>query len=224
MILAIDTATRSAGLAILDPEREIVLAEHMWRSQINHTVELAPNLATLLATQDTTTADLTGVVVVRGPGSFTGLRIGMSLGKALAYAHDLDLVTVSTLDVIAHGQPQRDLPLWAILEAGRGRIVAARYPLDGPRPTHDDYLITTIQQLASAIADNGEPVLFSGELNRRDTHQLAATLGDRVVFASPANRLRRPAHLAEMGWLELQAGRSEDPTTAAPVYLQLADD
>jgi tRNA threonylcarbamoyladenosine biosynthesis protein TsaB len=220
MILAIDTATRSAGLAILDPDLEMVLAEHMWRSQINHTVELAPNLAALLATQVTTTADLTGIVVVRGPGSFTGLRIGMSLAKALAYAHDIDLVTVSTLDVIAHGQQHRNVPLWAILEAGRGRIVAARYPLDGPRPTQDDYRITTIPELARAIADAGGPVLLSGELKRRDTDQLMATLGDQAVVASPANRLRRPAHLAEMGWLKLQTGRGEDPTTVAPVYLQ----
>lgn len=223
MILAIDTATRSAGLALLDPKREVVLAEHIWHSHINHTVELAPNLARLLTTQDISTADLTGVVVVRGPGSFTGLRIGMSLGKALAYAHDIDLVAVPTLDVIAHAQRRRDRPLWAVLEAGRGRIVAARYPPDGPQPTQDDYLLTTIPHLASAIADSGESVLFSGELKRRDTDRLTATLGDRAAFASPANRVRRPAHLAEIGWGKLQSGGSEDPTTLAPIYLQPSD-
>jgi tRNA threonylcarbamoyladenosine biosynthesis protein TsaB len=219
MILAIDTATRSAGLAILDPERAIVLAEHMWRSRVNHTVELAPNLSALLATQNLTTADLTGVAVVRGPGSFTGLRIGMSVAKALAYAHDFGLAALSTLDVIAHGHRQRNLPLWAVLEAGRGRIVAARYPPDGPQPTETDYQITTIPQLAQCI---DEQVLFSGELERRDIDDLTRILGDRAVIASPANRIRRPAHLAEMGWLELQAGRSEDPASVAPMYLQPA--
>lgn len=216
MILAIDTATRSAGLAILDPEREVVLAEHAWRSRVNHTVELTPHLQSMLATQGLTTEDLTGIVVVRGPGSFTGLRIGMSVGKALAYAHAIDIVAVPTPDVIAHAHPDRSLPLWAILEAGRGRVVAARYPVDGPAPAEDDYTITSIAKLAAEI---DEPALFSGELDRADIQKLKQVLGESVIVASPANRLRRPAHLAEIGWRRLQAGQTDDPFTLAPIYL-----
>lgn len=216
MILAIDTATRSAGLAILDPERDTILAEHTWHSHINHTVELTPNLHAMLATQNLTTADLTGIVVARGPGSFTGLRIGMSIGKALAYAHGIDIVAIPTPDVIAHAHQARDLPLWAILEAGRGRVVAVRYPVDGPPPSEADYRITTLTKLANEIH---EPALFSGELDSEGVRQLKQVLGQRAVIASPADRVRRPAHLAEAGWLELQAGHVDDPATLAPIYL-----
>lgn len=216
MILAIDTATRSAGLALLDPEREIILAEHTWRSHINHTVELTPNLHAMLATQHLTTSHLTGIVVARGPGSFTGLRIGMSVGKALAYAHGIDILAVPTLDIIAYAHRARDLPLWAILEAGRGRVVAARYPVEGPPPSEDDYRITRLSELTNEI---DEPVLFSGELDSSGIRQLKQALGQRAVIASPADRIRRPAHLAEAGWLELQAGHVDDAATLAPIYL-----
>lgn len=216
MILAIDTATRLAGLAILDPEREIILAEHTWLSHINHTVELTPNLHAMLATQKLTTVDLTGIVVVRGPGSFTGLRIGMSIGKALAYAHNIDIVAIPTPDVIACAHQARNLPLWAILEAGRGRIVAARYPVDGPPPSKADYRITTLKQLAREI---DEQVLFSGELDGKAIRQLKQILGQQAIIASPADRIRRPAHLAEAGWRKLQTGHVDDASTLAPIYL-----
>lgn len=216
MILAIDTATRSAGLAIFDPEREVVLAEHVWRSHINHTVELTPNLHGMLVTQKLTTANLSGIVVVRGPGSFTGLRIGMSIGKALAYAHEIDIVAIPTPDIIAHAHRSRDLPLWAILEAGRGRVVAARYPVDGPESSEADYQITTLVELAEQI---NEPALFSGEIDSAGIRQLKDTLGPSAVLASPANRVRRPAHLAEAGWLKLKDGHADNAATLAPIYL-----
>ncbi len=216
MILAIDTATQSAGLAILDPEREIILAEHVWRSRVNHTVELTPNLRAMLDTQHLTTADLTGVVVARGPGSFTGLRIGMSVGKALAYAHGIEIAAVPTPDIIAHAHGTRDLPLWAILQAGRGRIVAACYPVDGPPPSQEEYQITTLPELAGQI---DYPALFSGELDAAAVSQLRQTLGELAVVVSPAQRVRRPAHLAEAGWLALASGRADDPATLAPIYL-----
>ncbi len=216
MILAIDTATRSAGLAILDPERELVLAEHTWHSRVNHTVELTPNLCTMLETQNLSTADLTGIVVARGPGSFTGLRIGMSVGKALAYAHGIDIVAIPTPDIIAHAHQARDLPLWTILQAGRGRVVAAYYPIDGPPPSEEEYRITTLLDLASQI---DEPTLFSGELDSTAVSQLKQILGEMAVVASPANRVRRPAHLAEVGWRKLEAGHTENAATLAPIYL-----
>lgn len=220
MILAIDTATQSAGLALLDPEGDIILAEHTWHSHINHTVELTPNLDAMLATQKITTSDLTGVAVTRGPGSFTGLRIGMSVGKALAYAHGIEIVAIPTPDIIAHAHQDRDLPLWAILQAGRGRVVAACYSTDGPPPTEADYRITTLTELANGI---NERVLFSGELNSDGVRQLKQVLGQHAVIASPANRLRRPAHLAEAGWQELRAGHADNAATLAPIYLHRPD-
>ncbi len=217
MILAIDTATQFAGLALFDPETETVRAEHTWFSHINHTVELAPNLQAMLRMQRLTPADLTGIVVARGPGSFTGLRIGMSIAKAMAYAQDIAVVGVPTPDIIAHAHAERDLPLWVILNAGRGRIVAVRYGVGEPPPDESAYRITRLEQL---IAEVQERALFSGEIDARAAATLRARLGERAVIAPPALRVRRPACLAELGWARLQAGETDDPATLVPIYLQ----
>lgn len=219
MILAIDTATQFAGLALFDPETETVRAEHAWFSHLNHTVELAPNLQAMLKMQRLTPADLTGIVVARGPGSFTGLRIGMSLAKAMAYAQDIAVVGVPTPDIIAHAHAERDLPLWVILNAGRGRIVAVRYGIGEPSPDEGAYRITTLERLTEEVR---ERALFSGEIGARDAATLRRRLGERAVIAPPAQRVRRPACLAELGWTRLQAGETDDPATLVPIYLQPA--
>ena len=79
MRVAIDTATRMAGLALYDPAKGRVLGEESWYSANNHTVELMPRLARLMAQQGVSAPDLTGLVVSLGPGSFTGLRIGLGV-------------------------------------------------------------------------------------------------------------------------------------------------
>lgn len=216
MILAIDTATQQAGLALFDPDTETVRAEHVWYSHVNHTVELAPNLHAMLATQKLSPSDLTGIAVARGPGSFTGLRIGMSIAKALAYAQGIDVVAIPTPDIVAHAHAERDLPLWAILHAGRGRVVATRYAVGEPSPGEAGYRLTTLDKLADEIR---ERALFSGEIDAVGAALLHARLGDRAVMAPPALRLRRPACLAELGWARLQAGDVDDLVTLVPIYL-----
>ena len=216
MILAIDTATRSAGLALLDPEREILRAEHFWRSHINHTVELAPSLQEMLHRQALSTRALSGIAVARGPGSFTGLRIGMSLAKALAYAHGIAIVSIPTPDILAYTLTRRDLPLCVVLEAGRGNIVVAHYPVGVTEAPATDYRIMTVPELAQTIS---EKTLFAGELDRDAIEQLRTLLGPRAVIATPAARVRRPAALAEAGWSKLKAGQVEDPASLTPIYL-----
>ncbi len=105
LLLAIDTATRFAGLALYDGE--IVRAEKYWLSQNNHSVELMPALVDMLAQQGFAPGDLAAVGVTIGPGSFTGLRIGLSVAKGLALAHNLVVLGVPTLDVQALVAVQR---------------------------------------------------------------------------------------------------------------------
>ena len=86
MLLAVDTATRLAGLALYDPGKGQVLSEEMWHSANNHTVELMPRLVRMMQQQGLAPADLTGLVIGLGPGSFTGLRIGLGVAKGMAVA------------------------------------------------------------------------------------------------------------------------------------------
>jgi len=170
MLLAVDTATQMASLALYDQARGWVLGEESWFSANNHTVELMPRLVRLLEQQRITPADLTGLVVSTGPGSFTGLRIAVSMVKGLALARGLPLVGIPTLDVVAHPHMAQRRPIWAILQAGRGRICANYYAYHRGRWQHqEDYQLTTLEALCNQVT---EPALFCGEIDARDAQQI----------------------------------------------------
>jgi tRNA threonylcarbamoyladenosine biosynthesis protein TsaB len=214
MLLAIDTATRVASLALYG--EGAVLSEHTWVSQNNHTVELIPNIVHLLAGQGATPQALTGLAVALGPGSFTGLRIGLSVAKGFALGLKIPLVGIPTLDVLAYAHAPWGLPLWAIIQAGRGRICAAFYPQEGPPPHPDDYLLTTLAELE---IEGEEPLLFCGEIGPQGAELLRQRLGGRAVIAPLASSLRRAGYLAELAWERLQGGERDDLAALSPIYL-----
>jgi tRNA threonylcarbamoyladenosine biosynthesis protein TsaB len=125
MLLAVDTSTTYVGLAVLD--RAQVIGEYIWRSNQHHTVELAPAVAELLARSGLTMENIQALGVALGPGSFTSLRVGLSLVKGLALARHLPLVGIPTLDIHAASQPAAKIPLLAAIQAGRGRLGVGWY-------------------------------------------------------------------------------------------------
>lgn len=217
MLLAIDTATHMAGLALYDQARGRVLGEESWYSVNNHSVELMPRLNRLMKQQRVTSADLAGLAVTLGPGSFTGLRIGLGLAKGVALACGVPLVGIPTLDVVARPHTAQKLPIWAIIQAGRGRICAAHYLRQKGRwRRRGDYQLTTLETLCEQMA---EPALVCGELDTHDAEHLRKRLGTETVIATPAASLRRAAYLSELGWERLCKGDSDDPATLSPIYL-----
>ncbi len=125
MILAIDTATRWLGLALHDGAA--VVAETGWRCLNNHTIELAPAIGATLRRGGVAAADLDGIAVAIGPGSYTGLRVGLAEAKGLSLANGTPLLGVPTLDIVAASFGPLPDKLAVIAEAGRSRIVAALY-------------------------------------------------------------------------------------------------
>ena len=215
MILAIDTATRYAGIALYDGRA--VLLEHTWLSNANHTVELMPNIMRALGQRGMGLRDLQGLVVASGPGSFTGLRIGLSVAKGMAYASGKPLLGVPTLDILGYAYTQVALPTCAIIQAGRRRFCVATYQRtpDGLERI-DDYRI--ISQ-ADLIAGIDRPTYFCGELGPDLRDQLQARLGEKARLAHPAASVRRPGYLAELGWQRLQRGERDNLATLSPMYL-----
>src|SRR5512138_1159548 len=125
MLLAVDTSTAQMGLAIYDGSQ--VVSEYAWRSSQRHTVELAPAISELLKRCGSTMDDVTALGVALGPGSFTSLRVGLSLVKGLALSRHLPLVGIPTLDILAAAQPLSRLPLGVAIQAGRGRLAVGWY-------------------------------------------------------------------------------------------------
>jgi tRNA threonylcarbamoyladenosine biosynthesis protein TsaB len=218
MLLAIDTSTQWIGLALFNGAQ--VTAESLWQARGRHTVELAPAIRDLLARGGTAPAQLNAITVALGPGSFTGLRIGLAAAKGMALALRIPLVGVPTLDALAAAQPVRDLPLAAVLQAGRGRLALVWYAVvDGRWVAQGAPQVTPIVELSAGIH---RPTLVAGELTGAERHLLARKRVN-VVLASPAQALRRPSYLAELGWARWQAGQVDEIVSLAPIYLHVAE-
>lgn len=215
MLLAIDTATKYASLALHDGTQ--VRAEHTWEAPRRHTVELTPRVVHTLEQLDLSVEHLAGVAVTRGPGSFTGLRVGMAVAKGLTLAQGLPLIGVPTLDVVAAAQGRDRRPLCAVLQAGRGRICAAVYRWRrGEWHERKEPRITTWSILAE---ETEAPTLFCGEIDAQGAEVLGG-MGELAIVLPAAARLRRAGFLAEIAWRRLNHGEVDDPATLVPIYLK----
>ncbi|MBN2554702.1 MAG: tRNA (adenosine(37)-N6)-threonylcarbamoyltransferase complex dimerization subunit type 1 TsaB [Anaerolineales bacterium] len=213
MILAIDTATQSIGIALHDGSA--LLAECTWQGGRHHTVELAPEIALVLRRVNRSASDLTAIAVASGPGSYTGLRIGMALAKGLALVHRLPLIGLSTFEIVAQAQPQRKEQMLVVIRAGRTRIGVCSYrwkrsawqPEEDPRNTTWEELVASLDH----------PVYVCGEIDgsaHSGSEQHAI-----ITFAPPPDSLRRPAWLAELAWQQVRGGKITDPAALVPNYL-----
>jgi tRNA threonylcarbamoyladenosine biosynthesis protein TsaB len=119
------------GLALHDGQK--ILAQTSWQSENNHTIELAPNVAKLLREQKISVRDLTALGVALGPGSFNGVRIGLSFAKGLALPQKIPIIGARTLDILVRGVQPIAGKLIAVIQAGRGRIVWAQYHVEAGR-------------------------------------------------------------------------------------------
>jgi len=214
VLLAIDTATRGIGLAIYDGSA--LLAEHLWISRGYHTVQLAPEIALMLRRLHRSIEDVEAIGLAIGPGSFTGLRIGMALAKGLAIAHPLRLIGVPTFDILAYGQPERSDPLLALIEMGRKRVAGVWYKWGrvGWEAQSDPETLDWVE-----VVERIEGQTYvCGEISPVGR----SVLGDdpRVVLGSPALCARRPGHLAEIAYRRMRRGDVDQPETLAPLYLR----
>jgi tRNA threonylcarbamoyladenosine biosynthesis protein TsaB len=214
MLLALDTSTRAIGVALYDGEQ--VLSEVIWLSRDHHSVELAPAVAEALARCGVKADNLAVLCVALGPGSFTGLRIGLALAKGMALARRLPLVGVPTLDALAAAQPPRPEPLACVLRAGRGRLAVGWYHnTEGAWVSGGKLEVLTAAELSQGIQ---KPTLVAGELDGEE-QRLLLRKRRNVILASPAGSLRRAGWLAEVGWRRWLAGQTDDAAALSPIYL-----
>ncbi len=214
MLLALDTSTRYIGVALYDGTQ--VLSEMVWSNLDHHTVEMAPAVAETLSRTGVTMNDLGALAVATGPGSFTGLRIGLALAKGIALARRIPMIGVPTLNILAAAQPVQDVPLAAVLQAGRGRLATGWYQVqEGAWSPAGELEVLSIEGLSRRIQ---QPTLVCGELTEEE-RRILGRKRKNVLLASPAQSLRRPSFLAELAWQRWQAGQVDDPATLAPTYL-----
>lgn len=216
-ILAVDTSTSLGSIALVDGPT--VRAELSLNVGATHNRRLLPGIHRMLTDAGWSLQDLDGLAIGLGPGSFTGLRIGMSVMKGLAFATGKPLAGVPTLDALAANVSLVPWGICPVLDARKGEVYAALYQR-GRSPDLErvtPYLVVKPQHLVALIKER--TVLVGDGLIRYGDY-LAAELGDRMV--------RAPAHLnaihgTSIAWLamaRLQRGLTENVSACVPLYVR----
>jgi tRNA threonylcarbamoyladenosine biosynthesis protein TsaB len=206
-ILALDTSTDWAGIALTDGEG---LAELNWTAGRQQTTHVMPEVVRLLGTMGLSAGDLGAVTVATGPGSFSGLRVGMAIANGLAVATGIPVIGVSTILLTVHGRCSRPNQTVGVVRAGRARYGWAR------ADTVENAHTGAVAELVEYARTHGVSTVL-GELSDQDAIRVRELTG-AVVPPAP-DRLRRAGTLARIGWERWRAGDFDPLATPEPVYL-----
>ncbi|MBX3011920.1 MAG: tRNA (adenosine(37)-N6)-threonylcarbamoyltransferase complex dimerization subunit type 1 TsaB [Caldilineaceae bacterium] len=229
MLLALDTATTTASLAIYDLTAQTLLAELTWEARRRQTQDLLVVAQGLLAQVDLTPAQLTALAVTTGPGSFTGVRIGISTvkGIALGLPTPPQIVGVPTLAVTAAPwfapitRSQPPAVICALIHAGRGRYNWVYFAPSQMhwRPGVADHHTGSAAELATALAQLApQPSFCVGEV---DEAVAAAVVGlPHVTVIDAVSGWRRAGQLAQWAARHLAAGDQDNLAAVEPIYLR----
>ena len=212
-VLGIETSTPVCSVGLVDEDQ--VLTCYSQNTGLRHAERTVALAERALQDAGLTAADLHGVAVGSGPGSFTGLRIGMAASKGLCVALDLPLLAVSTLKGLAAQVVFERMPVCAILDARRGEVYAGVYSLDVGTLTA--LLPDTALPLEDLIPKLPKPVLFVGDGGMTYRNRIEASLGVDARFA-PASTHPSGGSIAILGAEALRDGNSVDLATAEPEY------
>ncbi|WP_251555482.1 tRNA (adenosine(37)-N6)-threonylcarbamoyltransferase complex dimerization subunit type 1 TsaB [Neobacillus muris] len=218
-ILAIDTSNNPLGVALLEEDR--VLGEYITNLKKNHSIRIMPAIETLMHECERVPSDLTKIVAAKGPGSYTGVRIGVTIAKTLAWTLNIPLVGVSSLEILAAGTGRYfDGYVSPLFDARRGQIYTGLYQFQNGQLTvvEPDQLAMAVDW-AEKLSNTGKSILFVG--NDLPLHRTVfqEKLGAQAVFAPMTEHNPRPAELGLLGMDK----PGEDIHNFVPNYIRLAE-
>lgn len=215
-ILSIDTASTTGSVAVV--AGDTLLAELTVARRETHSRRLMNMIDGALEMAGLELTDLDGLAFTRGPGSFTGLRIGLSVVKGLALVSGVPLVGVSSLEVLAHQAPDRCRLIYPMMDARNNEVYCAGYRFsEGAFLRVADEAAMSPESAADGIT---EDCLLIGDGAYRYKPLFEVRVGSRAEFASPDDGIPRALTVARLGMPKFEAGQTEDVRSVVPVYLR----
>lgn len=221
-VLGIDTATMVCSIGLAEEQR--IVGEMTLHTRKTHSERLLPMIQQLIADADLTPQDLTGVAVSIGPGSFTGLRIGITTAKSLAFALQIPVVGIPTLDALAAQFPYSRHLVCPVIDAQKGNVYTALYRADGVYPTRiNDYQVINLGDLLHQLAAGDEAVVLTGE-TAMFADEISTAAEMRKIQQVPfLYRMPRGAVTAALGLQRLQAGVPAGSGELTPLYIRRSE-
>jgi tRNA threonylcarbamoyl adenosine modification protein YeaZ len=218
IVLSIETSTESASCAVIDENR--LLGEITFNYKKQHSVILMDIIDKLLSNVALDITSIDGFVISMGPGSFTGLRIGLATIKGLAHGANKPFIGISTLDALANNMSYTSGIICPILDALRGNVYSALYKFEGTALIRiKEPEVVSLEELMESIKAEGLPATFIGDAVPMYKDKIFEILPESKMAPVHLNFARASA-LGELGLKELKLGKQDDINTFAPVYLR----
>ncbi|MHC0039342.1 tRNA (adenosine(37)-N6)-threonylcarbamoyltransferase complex dimerization subunit type 1 TsaB [Pseudoneobacillus sp. C159] len=218
-ILAIDTSNYPLGVALLTDEE--VIGEYITNIKGNHSIRAMPAIQSLMKDCGVNPNQLTKIVVAKGPGSYTGVRIGVTIAKTLAWSLNIPVVGISSLEVLA-ASVGRYFPgyISPLFDARRGQIYTGlyRYQKNEIETIQPDQNVLTTDWV-NKLAELEQPILFVGNDLPIHKEVIKQGLGEKAIFAQMTELNPRPSELGLLG----KNRPSEDLHHFVPNYVRMAE-
>ncbi|MDM5297058.1 tRNA (adenosine(37)-N6)-threonylcarbamoyltransferase complex dimerization subunit type 1 TsaB [Bacillus pumilus] len=217
-ILAIDTSNHTLGIALV--RDDTVIGESITYLKKNHSVRAMPTVEALMKECGVAPSELSKIVVAKGPGSYTGVRIGVTIAKTLAWTLSLPITSISSLETLAANARYVDGYISPIFDARRGQVYTGLYTFEGGKMKEvkpDQNVLMT--DWLHEIKKEGKPILFLGHDVHLHQESIRSILGETAVMAEGSFHNPRPSVLALLG----RDRPAEDVHQLVPNYIRLAE-
>ena len=218
MLLAIDTSSLVLSCALAEKDR--LVAEWTVQKRLTHSEQLIPHLDEMMKEAGVEKKQITGIAVSIGPGSFTGLRIGLATAKMASYIWKVPVVGVDTLEALAWNMAGSQAFILPLMDAQRGNVYAALYGAFPEMWQEALAEVAPIDEVIAAAVKHGGPVIAVGECADMYKEKLQEA---GILVASPQNRCCRAGSVALAGIAKLEKGEADDPLKLLPNYIRRSE-
>jgi tRNA threonylcarbamoyladenosine biosynthesis protein TsaB len=221
-VLAIDTSTLLGGVAIVDDLSGMVFEVRL-NVKSTYSERLMTTIDYALKQSGYTISDMDFFAVATGPGSFTGLRIGLSTVKGFSYATGKPIVSVLTLEALAQNFPFCRYPVCTMLDARKKEVYVALFEWK------NEGLVRLISEMSIKVNKaleriiEHDKVVFTGDGVILYKNEIVSLMGERAVFASPEKMVPSPANVACIGMQKALRGEFSDPVNLVPFYIRRSE-
>lgn len=218
-VLAIDTSSVVASVAVADEEK--LISEYIINHKKTHSQKLMPMIKETLESCEVDITDIDLFVVSIGPGSFTGLRIGVATAKGLAHSVNKPIIGVNTLDLLAYGIPYFEGIICPIIDARNNQVYTSQFKWDisGPQLLNS-YQAEDIENIIENLMEQNQRVIFVGDGVAVHKDTISKKIKNLALFAPNFSAVQRASVLAELAIKKYKEGYTDSYLTLAPFYLR----
>lgn len=218
-ILAIDTSNHTLGIALL--RDNVIVGEYITNIKRNHSVRVMPAIEQLMKECNLIPAELNRIAVAKGPGSYTGVRIGVTIAKTMAWTLGIPLTGVSSLAVVAASARYFDGPICPIFDARRGLIYTGLYQYqNGQLETLEEDQNILTSEWVDQLSKRNESILFIGNDVSIHKETIFSKLKHHAIFSAISEQNPRPSELAILG---LSLPEETNVHQFSPNYIRLVE-